>query len=69
MSEAITRSALARQESRGGHFRDDFPEKDPAYGGFNLVTRTGADGSMRVERAPIPAMPDALAAIIKEMQT
>ena len=69
VSEAITRSALARQESRGGHFRDDFPEKDPAYGGFNLVTRTGADGSMRVERAPIPAMPDALAAIIKEMQT
>jgi succinate dehydrogenase / fumarate reductase flavoprotein subunit len=69
VSEAITRSALARKESRGGHFRDDFPEKDPAFGGFNLVTRAGPDGAMQVEREPIPAMPDELAAIIKEMQS
>ena len=26
----VTRSALAREESRGGHFRDDFPEREPA---------------------------------------
>ena len=29
VSEAITRSALDRKESRGGHFREDFPKKDP----------------------------------------
>jgi succinate dehydrogenase / fumarate reductase flavoprotein subunit len=69
VSEAITRSALARKESRGGHFRDDNPDKDPAYATFNFVTRAGPDGSMRVEREPIPALPDELAAIIKEMQS
>jgi succinate dehydrogenase / fumarate reductase flavoprotein subunit len=69
VSEAITRSALERKESRGGHFRDDFPEKDPAFGTFNFVTRRGADGTMKLERVPIPPMPPELEAIIKEMQT
>jgi succinate dehydrogenase / fumarate reductase flavoprotein subunit len=69
VSEAIARSALARKESRGGHFRDDFPDKDPAYAGFNHITCTGANGAMQVTREPIPAMPAELAAIIKEMQS
>ncbi len=32
VSEAVTRSALERKESRGAHFRDDFPKKDEAFG-------------------------------------
>ena len=69
VSEAITRSALERQESRGGHFRDDYPEKDTAFGTFNHLIRRGTDGEMTLERAPIPPMPAELAAIIKEMQS
>ena len=38
----------------GGHFRDDFPNKDAAGGKMNIVLRTDVDGSMRVRREPIP---------------
>ena len=68
VSEAITRAALERRESRGGHFRDDYPAKDPAYADFNLVVRRDADGAMTVERRPIPPMPDELRQIIAEME-
>ncbi|HSQ29483.1 MAG TPA: fumarate reductase/succinate dehydrogenase flavoprotein subunit [Gemmatimonadaceae bacterium] len=68
VSEAITRSAIERKESRGGHFRDDFPDKDPAYAAFNFVVRKGADGEMQVAREQIPPMPDHLKAVIEEMK-
>jgi Fumarate reductase flavoprotein C-term/2Fe-2S iron-sulfur cluster binding domain len=51
VSEAITRSALERKESRGGHFRDDFPNKDAAGGKMNIVLRKDVDGLMRAARA------------------
>jgi succinate dehydrogenase / fumarate reductase flavoprotein subunit len=66
VAEVITRSAIERKESRGGHFRDDYPEKDPAYAGFNIVVRRGADGSMIVEHAPIPEMREDLRQIVEE---
>jgi len=67
VSEAIARSAIERRESRGAHFREDFPDKDPEYGGFNIVLQRGADGEMQVRREPIAEMPDELKAIIEEM--
>jgi succinate dehydrogenase / fumarate reductase, flavoprotein subunit len=68
VSEAITRSALERKESRGGHFRDDFPNKDAADGKMNIVLHKDTDGSMRTRREPIPEMPEHLKQVIEEMK-
>jgi succinate dehydrogenase / fumarate reductase, flavoprotein subunit len=38
VSEAIARSALERRESRGGHFREDYPEQAAEFGALNMVT-------------------------------
>jgi succinate dehydrogenase / fumarate reductase flavoprotein subunit len=66
VSEAITRSALERKESRGGHFRTDYPDKDPAFGTFNIVVRRAGDGFIELSRLPIPPMPPELKQVIEE---
>jgi succinate dehydrogenase / fumarate reductase flavoprotein subunit len=68
VSEAITRAAIERRESRGGHFRDDCPDKDPACAGFNIVIRKGSDGGMRLAREPIKEMPAELKQVIEEQK-
>jgi len=66
VSEIVARAALERKESRGGHFRDDFPEKDPSYGKFNIVIRRGPNGEMQVTREPLPEMREDLKKIVEE---
>jgi succinate dehydrogenase / fumarate reductase flavoprotein subunit len=66
VSEAITLCAVERKESRGGHFRDDYPDKDPAFAKFNLVTFRGADGQMQLRRETIPALPPELSQVVEE---
>ena len=68
VSEAIAMSAIDRKESRGGHFREDFPNKDPEAQKYNSVISKQADGSMKLRREPIPPMPDHLKQVIEEMK-
>jgi succinate dehydrogenase / fumarate reductase flavoprotein subunit len=68
VSEAITRSALERKESRGGHFRDDYPDKESQFAAFNYIARKGRDGRMEIAQAPIPPMPAALKQVIEDMK-
>ena len=68
VSEAITRAALERKESRGAQFREDYPEKNSEYGKFNIVVRKGGDGQMELSRRPIPPLSAELAQIIEEMR-
>ena len=68
VSEAITRAALLRKESRGAQFREDFPGKDAEWGKYNIVIRQGADGEMQVEKRALTPIPDELKAVIEEMK-
>ena len=68
VSEAITRAALLRKESRGAQFREDFPNKDSEWGKYNIVISRGADGEMQVEKRALTPMPDELKKVIEEMK-
>jgi succinate dehydrogenase / fumarate reductase, flavoprotein subunit len=66
VSEAITRSALERRESRGAQFRDDYPDKSDEYSKFNIVLKKSPDGQMQVMRQPLPELRPDLKQVIEE---
>jgi succinate dehydrogenase / fumarate reductase flavoprotein subunit len=68
VSEAVTRAALEREESRGAHFREDRPSKNTALGKISIVIRKSRDGAMQVVREPLPELPVELQRIIEEMK-
>ncbi|MET1232667.1 MAG: FAD-binding protein, partial [Candidatus Limnocylindrales bacterium] len=61
--EAIARSALKREESRGAHARLDFPDADPAWGKLNSVVNR-QDGETLVSTSPLREMPAEIAALL-----
>jgi succinate dehydrogenase / fumarate reductase flavoprotein subunit len=65
IAEALLRCALERTESRGAHWRTDFPDKDPVQGSQNYVVKKGADG-MELSARPMPPMPRELALLLEE---
>jgi len=68
VSEAITRAALERKESRGAQFREDYPEKDERFSKVSTIIRKAVDGTMEVRLEPLPEMPDYLKQVIEEMK-
>jgi len=67
VSEAVCRAAIERKESRGAHFRDDYPQRSEESSRFNLVLREGP-GGMGVHQEAIPEMTPELKQIIEEMK-
>jgi succinate dehydrogenase / fumarate reductase flavoprotein subunit len=65
VSEACTRSALERKESRGGHTRQDYPATSAEWGTVNLATRRRGE-TLEVTREPLPEMPAELKQLFEE---
>ena len=68
VSEAITRAALERKESRGAQFREDYPNKDERFAKVNTMISKTPDGSMQIRLESLPEMPDYLKQVIEEMK-
>jgi succinate dehydrogenase / fumarate reductase flavoprotein subunit len=66
VSEAITRAALERKESRGGQFREDYPNKEERFSKVNTIASRSADGSLQIRLEPLPEMPDYLKQVVEE---
>jgi succinate dehydrogenase / fumarate reductase, flavoprotein subunit len=56
VAECVAQSALERQESRGGHTREDYPAMSPEWRKVNLICSLAADGDVTLQRQPMVPM-------------
>jgi succinate dehydrogenase / fumarate reductase flavoprotein subunit len=68
VAEIVALAGLTRRESRGAHFRDDYPEKDESFGTLNLVLKKGPGGEPRISPEPLLPMSEELNQVIQEMK-
>jgi succinate dehydrogenase / fumarate reductase flavoprotein subunit len=68
VSEAVAKAALLREESRGGHTREDFPKMDPEWRKVNVVCRMTDDGSVEVVKQAIPTIRPELMALFDQAE-
>jgi succinate dehydrogenase / fumarate reductase, flavoprotein subunit len=66
ISEIITLAGIERKESRGGHFRDDYPAKSDEWAKYNLRFTKGPDGKPQMERVPVMPLTDEMKQVIEE---
>jgi succinate dehydrogenase / fumarate reductase flavoprotein subunit len=56
VGESVAQAALERQESRGGHTRDDYPAMSPEWRKVNLICSADADGHVDLRHQPMVPM-------------
>ena len=66
VSECIAKAAIEREESRGGHTRDEFPKPSPEWAKLNLICTLNDSGDIDLSRKDLPQMPPELAEIFEE---
>lgn len=68
VAQAIAISARERKESRGGHFREDYPDKSTEFSNVNMTLKKDDTGQIEIRQIPKPEVRHDLKQIIEEMK-